>query len=111
MVKKQQMRWSQHGAHMLMQVRTAEMNGELRDRLRANFGCQNLRCLRCSSPNHQYFEPHNPREITGLLDQTTAFLRLTVLCVFTVQTPSRGGLSQSTAIRGPTDQAGRKTAA
>ena len=24
MVKKQQMRWSQHGAHMLMQVRTAE---------------------------------------------------------------------------------------
>ncbi|MDR7031338.1 hypothetical protein J2X35_000019 [Mesorhizobium sp. BE184] len=37
MVKKQQMRWSQHGAHMLMQVRTAEMNGELRDRLRAGF--------------------------------------------------------------------------
>ena len=37
MVKKQQMRWSQHGAHMLMQVRTAEMNGELRDRLRARF--------------------------------------------------------------------------
>ena len=37
MVKKQQMRWSQHGAHMLMQDRTAEMNGELRDRLRASF--------------------------------------------------------------------------
>lgn len=37
MVKKQQMRWSQHGAHMLMQVRTAEMNGELRDWLRARF--------------------------------------------------------------------------
>ncbi|MDW6025886.1 ISKra4 family transposase [Mesorhizobium sp. BAC0120] len=37
MVKKQQMRWSQHGAHMLMQVRTADMNGELRDRLRARF--------------------------------------------------------------------------
>jgi hypothetical protein len=37
MVKKQQMRWSQHGAHMLMQVRTAEINGELRDRLRARF--------------------------------------------------------------------------
>lgn len=37
MVKKQQMRWSQHGAHMLMQVRTAEMNGELRERLRARF--------------------------------------------------------------------------
>jgi hypothetical protein len=37
MVKKQQMRWSLHGAHMLMQVRTAEINGELRDRLRAPF--------------------------------------------------------------------------
>lgn len=37
MVKKQQKRWTQHGAHMLMQVRTAEVNGELRDRLRARF--------------------------------------------------------------------------
>lgn len=37
MVKKQQMRWSVHGAHMLMQVRTAYLNGELRDRLRAPF--------------------------------------------------------------------------
>lgn len=37
MVKKQQMRWSLHGAHMLMQVRTAEINGELRDRLRGPF--------------------------------------------------------------------------
>ncbi|BCH12354.1 hypothetical protein MesoLj131c_66120 (plasmid) [Mesorhizobium sp. 131-3-5] len=37
MVKKQQMRWSLHGAHMLMQVRTADLNGELRDRLRAPF--------------------------------------------------------------------------
>ncbi|SJM30103.1 Sea14 (fragment) [Mesorhizobium delmotii] len=35
MVKKQQMRWSLHGAHMLMQVRAAEINGELRNRLRA----------------------------------------------------------------------------
>ncbi len=35
MVKKQQMRWTLHGAHMLMQVRTAEINGELRDLLRA----------------------------------------------------------------------------
>jgi hypothetical protein len=35
MVKRQQMQWSLHGAHMLMQVRTAEINGELRDRLRA----------------------------------------------------------------------------
>ncbi len=37
MAKKQQMRWSRHGAHMLMQVRTAELNGDLRDRLRAPF--------------------------------------------------------------------------
>lgn len=37
MVKKQQMRWSLHCAHMLMQVRTAEINGELHDRLRAPF--------------------------------------------------------------------------
>lgn len=37
MVKKQQMRWSLHGAHMLMQVRTADLNGELRNRLRASF--------------------------------------------------------------------------
>ncbi|MGX5851827.1 ISKra4 family transposase [Mesorhizobium sp. PL10] len=37
MVKKQQMRWSLNGAHMLMQVRTAELNGELRNRLRAPF--------------------------------------------------------------------------
>lgn len=37
MVKKQQMRWTLHGAHMLMQVRAAEINGELRDRLRAPF--------------------------------------------------------------------------
>ncbi|WP_157385320.1 ISKra4 family transposase [Rhizobium freirei] len=32
-VKKQQMRWSSNGAHLLMQVRTADLNGELRNRL------------------------------------------------------------------------------
>jgi hypothetical protein len=37
MAKSQQMRWSVQGAHMLMQVRTADINGELRDRLRAEF--------------------------------------------------------------------------
>lgn len=37
MVKKQQMRWSLHGAPMLVQVRAAEINGELRNRLRAPF--------------------------------------------------------------------------
>lgn len=30
MVKKQQMRWSRRGAHLLLQVRTRELNGELR---------------------------------------------------------------------------------
>ncbi len=37
MAKNQQMSWSVRGAHMLMQVRTADINGELRDRLRAEF--------------------------------------------------------------------------
>lgn len=37
MVKKQQMRWSIHGADKLMQIRPADLNGELRDRLRAPF--------------------------------------------------------------------------
>jgi hypothetical protein len=31
MVKKQQMRWSQRGAHLLLQIRTRVLNGELRD--------------------------------------------------------------------------------
>jgi hypothetical protein len=35
--KSQQIRWSLRGAHKLMQVRTADINGELRDRLRAEF--------------------------------------------------------------------------
>jgi hypothetical protein len=29
MVKNQQMRWSRRGAHLLLQVRTRELNGEL----------------------------------------------------------------------------------
>ena len=53
MVKKQQMRWSLHGAHMLMQVRTAEINGELRDRLWAPF--------RQPEPSiHPIFKPKPP---------------------------------------------------
>ena len=31
MVKKQQMRWSQRGAHLLLQVRTQVLNGDLRN--------------------------------------------------------------------------------
>lgn len=32
MVKKQQMRWTQKGAHLLLQVRTKTLNGELRSK-------------------------------------------------------------------------------
>ena len=31
MVKKQQMRWTKRGAHLLLQTRTKTLNGELRD--------------------------------------------------------------------------------
>ena len=31
MVKKQQMRWTKRGAHLLLQVRTQTLNGDLRD--------------------------------------------------------------------------------
>ena len=34
MVKKQQMRWSQEGAHLLLQIRTRVLNGELRNEFR-----------------------------------------------------------------------------
>jgi hypothetical protein len=34
MVKKQQMRWTQEGAHLLLQVRTCELNNELRNKFR-----------------------------------------------------------------------------
>ncbi len=44
MVKKRQIRWSMRGAHMVMQVRTAELNGELRDRLRAEFRAPGAEC-------------------------------------------------------------------
>jgi hypothetical protein len=33
MVKKQQMQWSKRGAHLLLQVRAAVLNGDLRKRL------------------------------------------------------------------------------
>jgi hypothetical protein len=35
MVKKQQMQWTQIGAHFLLQTRTAVLNGELRDHFEA----------------------------------------------------------------------------
>ena len=34
MIKKQQMRWSKRGAHMMLQARAAVMNGNLREQLR-----------------------------------------------------------------------------
>jgi hypothetical protein len=34
MVKKQQMRWTKQGAHLLLQVRVQTLNGDLRDTFR-----------------------------------------------------------------------------
>ena len=43
MVKKQQMRWSQRGAHLLLQVRTQVLNEDLRKTFgRWYLGMQNL---------------------------------------------------------------------
>jgi len=66
MVKKQQMRWSLHGAHMLMQVRTAEINGELRDRLRAPFRQPEPNVPPIFKPKPPLLRAACPREITGL---------------------------------------------
>ncbi len=60
MVKKQQMRRSSYGAHMLMQVRTAEINCELRDRLGLNNG-------RTFGSGCRKGARSIPREITGLI--------------------------------------------
>lgn len=55
------MRWSHHGAHKLMQVRTAEINGELHERLRQPF--------RQPQPNvHSLFRP-KPSLLRALLNQ------------------------------------------
>jgi hypothetical protein len=69
MVKQQQMRWSQHGAHMLMQVRTADINGELRDRLRARFREPEPQVPSLFKPKRLYCKPNNPREINGLVSK------------------------------------------
>jgi hypothetical protein len=66
MVKKQQMRWSLHGAHMLMQVRAAEINGELRNRLRAPFRQPEPNVPPLFKPNRPLCMPPDPREFTGL---------------------------------------------
>ncbi len=66
MVKKQQMRWSLHGAHMLMQVRTADLNGELAIDCGHRSDSQNRMCLQYSSPNRHSCAPPDPREVTGL---------------------------------------------
>ncbi len=43
MVKKQQMRWSERGAHLLLQVRTQVLNEDLRNTFRRWYpGMQNL---------------------------------------------------------------------
>jgi hypothetical protein len=53
MVKNQQMRWSQKGAHLMLQVRAAVKNGDLRDRHREQ---PDLSVL----PLHPFFRPVPP---------------------------------------------------
>ena len=54
------------GAHMLMQVRTADVNGELRDRLRSDFGSPTPWSPWRSAPSRSSNTPRDPREVTGL---------------------------------------------
>ena len=51
---------------MLMQVRTADVNGELRDRLRPTFESPIPRSPCRSAPSHSSSTRRNPREVTGL---------------------------------------------
>ena len=53
MVKNQQMRWSQKGAHLMLQVRAAVTNGDLRERYREK---PDLSVL----PLHPFFQPVPP---------------------------------------------------
>lgn len=67
MVKKQHMRWSLHGANMLMQVRTAKANGELGDRLRAPFRQPEANAPPLFKPKPRLLRAAYPCKITGLL--------------------------------------------
>lgn len=53
MVKNQQMRWSLSGAHLMLQVRAAMVNGNLRQRLRQ-------KADRPAPPLHPIFQPTPP---------------------------------------------------
>ena len=53
MVKSQQMRWSPSGAHLMLQVRAAMVNGNLRQRLRHKPDLPTL-------PLHPIFQPTPP---------------------------------------------------
>jgi hypothetical protein len=66
MAKSQQMRWSLQGAHMLMQVRTADIDAELRDRLRAEFRKPDPSVLHCSARSRHTCAPLDLSEIAGL---------------------------------------------
>ena len=50
MVKNQQMRWSQRGAHLMLQVRTAMINGTLRQRLREQLNMPAMAVLEILQP-------------------------------------------------------------
>jgi len=71
MLKKQQMQWSLHGAYTLMQVRTAALNGERHDRLKAPFRQPERTCLRYSNPSHPFCALPDPREVSGLQIEET----------------------------------------
>lgn len=71
MVKKQQMRWTLHGAHMLRprsMVSFAIFCGHRSDSRGRTY-------LPCSTPNRRSCAPLSPRQVTGLKKDTAAFLR------------------------------------
>ena len=90
MAKSQQMRWSPSGAHMLMQVRTADINGELRTDCEPSFEGLFPQSLRCSAPSRPSFAPLDPAEATGLplIGQPLGMIQRRVRCVVTTRTSS-----------------------
>ena len=67
MAKSQQMRWSVRGAHMLMQVRTGDVNSELEIGCEPSFESLISPSLRRSAPSRRSYAPLDPSEVTSLL--------------------------------------------
>ena len=72
MVKSQQMRWSPSGAHLMLQVRAAMVNGNLRQRLRHKPDLPTL-----PLPLHPIFQP-TPFAQSRIKPQT--FCRSQLIC-------------------------------